>query len=628
MRLLIVSYEYPPLGGGGGVVVRALVGQLTARHDVTVLTSRGPGLPPESLDCGARIVRVPVLGRRDLQTASLPSMLSYVASARRCGRRLVREQRFDVVHTFFAVPSGPAGAAIARRSHAPHVLSLMGGDVYNPTRLINPDRFSPLRAVVGRVIRGADAVTSLSRDVAQRASRLSGRQDIEVLPCALEPPEPARSNRAQLGWGPDEVVVLAIARLIARKNLELLVRAVGSAGLPLRLEIVGDGPERKSLEALAAAVAPARVAFAGAVDAKQKALRLASADIFALVSLHEGFGLVYVEAMHAGLPVVAGNVGGQTDFIRDGANGLLVRPGDVAATARALGRLAGDPALRRRLAEMGQRTAAEYTPERLASQYVDLYERTLAARKTAAVSVGTRSNVRQQIAFYERQAARFDRSIWSLGNRDNRNHLVKVRAIADAIEVARGGTVLEVGTGTGLHARWLLENTAVKYTGVDASAAMLELARQRLERFEGRVTLGVADGHRLPFGDGTFDATFCFGTLHHLTAPKIGVGEIVRVTRPGGRVALMEPNWKFPSVLVIVATTREEWNAFKLSARSLADWGRAAGLVDVRLQRVLYTPPLPRSWAARWDAADRFIARVPGLRRLSIMLLLTGRVPA
>ena len=237
------------------------------------------------------------------------------------------------------------------------------------------------------------------------------------------------------------------------------------------------------------------------------------------------------------------------------------------------------------------------------------------------------SNVREQIAHYERMAAKFDRSIWSLGNRDNRNHLVKVRAIADAIGAANGGHVLEVGTGTGLHARWLLENTPARVTALDASEPMLRIAAQRLAGHRERAALGIADAHFLPFADGTFDAAFCSGTLHHLARPGRGLAELARVTRPGGRIAAMEPNWKFPSTMLVGASNKAERNVFKISPSTLDAWARAAGLEDVRLGRLLYTPPSPRSWGPAWDAVDRTVARVPGLKRWSIMLLITGRVP-
>ena len=238
-----------------------------------------------------------------------------------------------------------------------------------------------------------------------------------------------------------------------------------------------------------------------------------------------------------------------------------------------------------------------------------------------------RTNVREQIAHYERMAARFDRSVWSLGKRDNRNHLVKVRAIARAIDAAEGGRVLEVGTGTGLHARWLLANTPVTVTGVDASEPMLAIAARRIEGYAGRAALGIADAHDLPFADDSFDAAFCSGTLHHLSRPGRGVAELARVTRPGGRVAAMEPNWKFPSTMLVGASTPAERNVFKISPPALEAWGHAAGLENVRLERLLYSPPAPRSWSRMWDSVDRAAARIPGVRRLSIMLLLSGRVP-
>jgi demethylmenaquinone methyltransferase/2-methoxy-6-polyprenyl-1,4-benzoquinol methylase len=238
--------------------------------------------------------------------------------------------------------------------------------------------------------------------------------------------------------------------------------------------------------------------------------------------------------------------------------------------------------------------------------------------------VTDRSNVREQIDHYARQAAGYDRSIWTLGRRDNRNHLVKITKLARALRVEQGGHVLEVGTGTGVHGAWIVENCPVEYTGVDASVEMLKIARDRMEANAARVRLAVVDAHGMPFADGSFDATFCSGTLHHLNDPARGIAEMARVTKPGGRVAAMEPNWKFPSTLLIATFTPAERNAFKLNARRLAEWARAAGLRDVAVERVLFTPPKPEKWGARFDRIDARLANMPVLKRASIMLLVTG----
>ena len=388
MRILVVNYEYPPLGGGGGVLTHTLVTELARRHEVTVLTTRTEGLPSESYDDGAHIVRIPVVGRRDLAKASVPSMLSFVPGARRRGAALFERSAPDVVHTFFAVPSGPAGAWLARRTGAAHVVTVIGADIHDPSRAFSPDRFPPLRRAVTNVVRTADAVTAISRDIAQRAKALTRRPDIEVVSCAVELPSPPKPDRLALGWRKHQFVVLTIARLVSRKGLDTLIRGVGRAGAPIALEIVGDGPLRRSLEELADAEAPGRIRFAGTLDATDKNLRLASADAFALVSLHEGFGLVYLEAMHAGLPVLAGDTGGQTDFLHDDEDALMVPPGDVVAIAAALRRLADDRGARRRLAEAGSRVAAGITPARMAQEYEAVYERAIRSRGVAAPASG------------------------------------------------------------------------------------------------------------------------------------------------------------------------------------------------------------------------------------------------
>ncbi len=235
--------------------------------------------------------------------------------------------------------------------------------------------------------------------------------------------------------------------------------------------------------------------------------------------------------------------------------------------------------------------------------------------------------LQRQIDFYVRKADSYDRSFWSMGQRENRNHFKKIQAISDALGVTSSstGSVLEVGTGTGLHAHWFLERTSTTYCGLDVSVPMLAIAKQRVAAWGDRVRLTVGDAQRLPFPDGSFDAAFCAATLHHLQDPAQGVREVARVVRPGGRVALMEPNWKYPTVLVYSASVREEWNTFKINPRRLAEWASSAGVTDITVTPVLYTPPQPKRLERVFDYVDRTMPKVPGLRALSITMLLSGR---
>jgi glycosyltransferase involved in cell wall biosynthesis len=172
------------------------------------------------------------------------------------------------------------------------------------------------------------------------------------------------------------VTLLSVGRLRAPKDFLTLVRAMaalepGSAGL----RIAGDGPERAAL-----ADEVARLGLESTVELlgtrTDVAELLAGADVFVLSSDSEGLPMSVLEAMAAGLPVVASAVGGVPEAVRDGETGTLVPPGDSAALAHALRRLVSDPALRDRLGEAGRRRVErEFSLERFEREHLDLYRK-------------------------------------------------------------------------------------------------------------------------------------------------------------------------------------------------------------------------------------------------------------
>ncbi len=124
MKILFCNYEYPPLGGGGGVITASLAEELAKRHNVVVLTSQALGLPSESIESGVRIVRVPVFFRRRRESANFPSMLAYLPLGVLGVRKLRRKENFDIVNTHFVLPTGPVGQVAARMWGIPNVLSV------------------------------------------------------------------------------------------------------------------------------------------------------------------------------------------------------------------------------------------------------------------------------------------------------------------------------------------------------------------------------------------------------------------------------------------------------------------------------------------------------------------------
>jgi glycosyltransferase involved in cell wall biosynthesis len=378
VRILFCNYEYPPLGGGGGVVMAALARQLALRHEVTVLTSRACGLAGNGIDGGVRVVRVPVLFRRELAVANFPSMFAYLPMGFARGVPLARRDAFDVVNTHFVIPTGPLGHTLAHWHSLPNVLSVHGGDLFDPSKKSSPHLHAPLRAAVRWLLRKADAVVGQSNDTVKRAAELYGvKREIGLIPLGIaRPPPVAHASRAQFGVPENAFVLLTIGRLVARKATTRLVDILAAHGLPdTHLLIVGDGPDFAAIRQRAAEHGIAdRVHLLGQVSDTEKCAALSVADAFVTTSQHEGFGLVFLEAMAFGLPIVCYDRGGHTDFLRSGETGFVVALNDEASFANALLSLHSDIAERRRLGDRNRALVENYFIDTCARRYEEVFE--------------------------------------------------------------------------------------------------------------------------------------------------------------------------------------------------------------------------------------------------------------
>jgi len=227
-------------------------------------------------------------------------------------------------------------------------------------------------AVVPRIVRGASGAlvtgtlahrSMVSRGAPQERVRVFANTiDVEGFGERADRLSESRAAlREDLGAGPDDVVVLSVARLVPEKGLDVLVNAVAEAGDPrLLLVLAGDGPELDRLQDLAQ-VRDVRVVFAGDQEWERIVDVYVAADIFALLSEREPWAVVVNEAAACGLPLVLSDpVGAAHDLLRDGENGVLVAAGDVEAAADALRRLAGDPDLRREYGARSREVAQDW----------------------------------------------------------------------------------------------------------------------------------------------------------------------------------------------------------------------------------------------------------------------------
>ncbi|MEM9910965.1 MAG: glycosyltransferase family 4 protein [Pseudomonadota bacterium] len=380
MRILFVNYEYPPLGGGGGLAMRSVAVELAKRHDVHVLTSGAHDQKREETEDGVQIFRAPVLLRSQRSVASVPSMLSFWPSGVRSARSSLGDLDFDLINSWFAVPSGPIGRHAARQFDVPQVLTLAGGDIYDPSKWYAPNRNPVLGHFVKGVLRAADRTVAVSSDVSNRAQLLYDyNEPIDVIPLGVDEPVATPVGRDVLGWDKNGIYIVSVGRLVKRKNLHVLIQALSKlSNQNVHLVIIGDGPQHHSLEDLARRKGiDARVHFTGFVPDTIRTQMLTNANVFALTSLHEAFGLVYVEAMHAGLPVIASQPGGQEDYLTQGKTGYLLPPEDIDGLVAALSRLVENPQLRAKMGAYNQKLAKSYSVAHTAVRYERLFEEIL-----------------------------------------------------------------------------------------------------------------------------------------------------------------------------------------------------------------------------------------------------------
>ena len=183
------------------------------------------------------------------------------------------------------------------------------------------------------------------------AARTCGLQNTSVIPNSVDV---AATPRASLDGDPPRVV--SVGRLKAPKDFVGLVRALSLADAPYRAAIVGEGPDRSAVvQALHTYAASEHIALLG--ERSDVAEQLAQSDVFVLASRSEGMPLSVLEAMAAGLPVVASSVGGIPELVVSGETGLLVRPGDIDALAAALHTVLADRELRRAMGDAGRARA-------------------------------------------------------------------------------------------------------------------------------------------------------------------------------------------------------------------------------------------------------------------------------
>jgi glycosyltransferase involved in cell wall biosynthesis len=377
LRILIINYEYPPVGGGGGYICRNVVeGLADLGHEITVVTTGFKELPDYEIKNKVEIYRVAVLMRNKQDTATLPSMLSFVPASILKVNRLLKTRKFDLINTHFAIPSGPAGQFLSKRIRLPNVLTIYGGDIYDPTKNLSPHKTFGLKQTVRKMLNDADGVISDSQDIKERSRNYYGiTRNINVIPPAIQPYNGEAKTRKELGLPRDDLILVTLGRLVERKNNKELLDIFKNLqkDVPCHLLIMGDGPDRFNLEKkIDKYDLKDRVTLTGRVE-EEKFQYLLASDIYVSAATHEGFGLVFLEAMEMGLPVICYNNGGQVDFLQNGKTGFLVNLGEVDVFKNRLLNLLSKPKMRERMSKYNKELIKQFYIGNCAEKYLVVY---------------------------------------------------------------------------------------------------------------------------------------------------------------------------------------------------------------------------------------------------------------
>jgi glycosyltransferase involved in cell wall biosynthesis len=258
-------------------------------------------------------------------------------------------------HPYFSTLAPPMRAL---RPRLPIWIAAHGTDVSNP--LSRSRRFA---------LRFATGVLPVSVSTAQNVMTIQGVSPtrVHVVPNALDPDFEARAARgaSSAEESANSRTILTVARLSTggRKGVDTIINVLANVAAEIpdaKYVVIGDGDDRQRLVHLAETTAPGRVLFVGALHHDALADRYRSCDVFAMPSVGEAFGIVYLEAMAFAKPVIAANSGGAPEVVTDGETGILVDPGDRAALTQALVRLLRDERLRDRMGAAGRERVLRY----------------------------------------------------------------------------------------------------------------------------------------------------------------------------------------------------------------------------------------------------------------------------
>jgi len=375
-RLPVIGITCYPSAGGSGIVASELGLNLARRgYEVHFITDAMPvrlqRYEQNIFFHQVEAVSYPVF-RHTPYTLALATKMCEVA----------RHHGLDILHVHYAIPHA-ASAFLARSMLGPDSISMITTLHGTDITLVGqePSYFEMTRFLIAE----SDAVTAVSSSLKEETRRVfEVGDDIEVIPNFIDPRRfrPRDSLRREDFVSSNEKLLIHASNFRPVKNVPHVLRIFAkiNESRPSRLLLLGEGPERGPAEILADELGVRdRITFLGHVENLEDLMSVA--DLMLMPSRHESFGLVALESMACGTPVIVTSVGGAEEFIENGHNSFRLPPDDLEAWVSTALDLFGNDALYRQIADDGLRDAvSRFGTPCVIKSYVDLYDRVLADR--------------------------------------------------------------------------------------------------------------------------------------------------------------------------------------------------------------------------------------------------------
>jgi len=372
-KLLIVCYEFPPLGGGGGRVARGLCAALIPMgYQIDFVTMGFRGMPRREEIDGITIHRIPGLRSQPTVCQSW-EMIPYILLAIPYCLWLVRRGEYAINHTHFIFPDGVISWAVRQLTGLPFVVTAHGSDVpgYNPDRFIRLHEW--LAPLWQQVTKSARGLLCPSRNIEALVLARDPSLKTWIIPNAIDSRKfSVRSERRKS--------VIVVTRMFERKGVQFVLEALQGLEPDWEVDILGDGPFSEELKRIAVGYG-SRARFHGHVDSMSAEFKeqFETAGIFVFTSEAENFPMVLLEAMVAGHPIITTHGTGCEEVVGDAA--LLVAARNATQLREALLRLMNDAALRERLGAAARaRVEAHFAWPTIAARTAEILEAEAFAR--------------------------------------------------------------------------------------------------------------------------------------------------------------------------------------------------------------------------------------------------------